>query len=51
MKKIGFVDIFDVVCATVDGMADCKNTHDVDEILLCADEARNIANSLINTRK
>ena len=51
MKKIGFVDIFDVVCSTVDSMAACKNTHNVDDILLCADEARAVANSLINIRK
>ena len=50
-KKIGFVDIFDVVCSTVDSMAACKNTHNVDDILLCADEARAVANSLINIRK
>ena len=50
-KKIGFRDIFDVVCSTVDSMVSCKNAHDIESILACADESRKIANSFINNRK
>lgn len=50
-KKIGFLDIFDAVCFTVDSMSTCKNLHDIDSILECADEARNVANSFIDKRK
>ena len=49
-KKIGFCDIFDIVCDTVDAMHDCRSIHDPDEILKAASAARETATSLILKR-
>ncbi|MBE6684884.1 MAG: 1-deoxy-D-xylulose-5-phosphate reductoisomerase [Ruminococcaceae bacterium] len=49
-KKIGFCDIFDVVCNTVDAMSYCKDIHDPDEILEAAASARERATALISKR-
>ena len=50
-KKIGFCDIFDVVCNTVDSMSQCKSIHNIDEILRCSVSAREAANSFISKIK
>ncbi len=49
-KKIGFCDIFDVVCNTVDTMSYCKDIHDPDGILEVAAAARETATALILKR-
>ena len=49
--KIGFCGIFDVVCGTVDGMSDCKDVHNIDDILMCADMSRKLANTIIDRCK
>lgn len=49
-KKIGFCDIFDVVCNTVDTMSYCKDIHDPDDILEAAATARETATALISKR-
>ena len=49
-KKIGFCDIFDIVCDTVDSMSYCKDIHDPDKILEAAASARETAVSLISKR-
>lgn len=46
-KKIGFCDIFDVVCNTVDEMNRCKDTHSLEGILECARGARDVAQGYI----
>ena len=50
-KKIGFYDICEVVCEVVDTMSAYRDTHDIEDILICANEARVLANSLISGRK
>ena len=50
-RKIGFCDIFDVVCNTVDSMSSCKNIHSIDEILKCSIAARETALSFISKIK
>lgn len=47
-KRIGFCDIFDVVCTTVDNMNSCKNIHKIEDILCCAKDARTVAQSIIS---
>jgi 1-deoxy-D-xylulose-5-phosphate reductoisomerase len=50
-KKIGFCDIFSVVCDTVDSLRDCQTVHKIDEILKCSVAARESANSFISKIK
>lgn len=50
-KRIGFCDIFDVVCNTVDDMLDCKSVHEPDEILTAATSAREAAGAYISRCK
>lgn len=50
-KKIGFCDIFEVVCNTVDSLGECKTVHDINEILNCSRAARDTANSFISKIK
>lgn len=47
-KKIGFCDIFDVVCNTVDEMNKCKDVHTLESILECALNAREVAQGFIS---
>ena len=49
-RKIGFYDICEVVCETVDSMTACKNEYNIESILECANEARRIANINIEKR-
>ena len=48
-KKIGFTDIADVVCKTLDKLEASKDIHDLEGILSSALEARQIADDLILT--
>ena len=48
-KKIGFIDISDVVCKTLDQLESSKDTRDLEGILFTALEARKIADDLIIT--
>ena len=50
-RKIRFCDIGEIVCATMENMQSCKTQHDINEILICANEARSYTDSLISTRK
>lgn len=47
-KKIGFCDIFEVVCNTVDTMNNCKDVHALESILECARGAREVAQGFIS---
>lgn len=49
-KKIGFCDIFDIVCNIVDTMSYCKDIHDPDRILEAAASAREASTALISKR-
>ena len=49
-KRLGFCDIFEVVCDTVDSMLYCMDIHDPDTILEAAASARETAVSLISKR-
>ena len=42
-KKIGFMDICEIVCAVTDSLEDRKSVHDLDGILACARQARELA--------
>ncbi len=47
-RKIGFCDVFDVVCNTVDSMNFAKDVHALDNILECASNAREVAQGYIS---
>lgn len=42
-KKIEFYDICEIVCSVVDSMNACKTEHSLENILMCANEARKLA--------
>lgn len=46
-KKIGFYDIFEIVCAVLDKLSTGSSAHDLNQILACAKEARQVAQDLI----
>ena len=46
-EKIGFYDVCEIVCKTVDGMTECKNARDIEAILESARQARRVARELI----
>ncbi len=47
-KKIGFCDISDIVCETVDRFDFAKTEHNIEEILKISSESRNVTNSIID---
>ncbi len=49
-KKIGFSDIQELVCETVDRFEHTSKTIDIDDILAAANESRAVANDLINCK-
>ena len=47
-KKIEFYDICEIVCSVVDSMNACQNEHSLENILMCANEARKLAQERIS---